>query len=259
MIESRAATEFLPRPPLDGETETHALAYARLPGAPDTGPGIVFCGGFRSDMTGTKAVALEMAARERGRACLRFDYYAHGRSSGAFSRGSIGRWLDDTLAALDTLTEGPQILVGSSMGGWLATLAALARPQRCAGLVLIAPALDFTEALMWAQMTPEQRARLEREGVLTEPSHYADQPYEYHLHLIREGRRHLLLDQSMALPCPVRILQGMQDPDVPWQHALRTIEAFAGGDTRLTLLKDGDHRLSRPQDIALLLETVWSL
>lgn len=234
----------------------HQLAYAQIPG---DGPGLLFCGGYRSDMTGTKAVALEAAARRKGRAATRFDYFAHGQSSGAFKDGSIGRWLDDTLAVLDQLTPGPQIIIGSSMGGWLATLAALARPDRCAGLVLIAPALDFTEKLMWAQMTPVQRSTLEREGVLYEPSQYSEAPYEYHFKLIQEGRNHLILDRPIALDCPVRILQGMQDADVPWQHAVRTIEAFSGSDARLTLIKDGDHRLSRPEDIALLLDAVWGI
>lgn len=243
-------TQILRRP--DG----HQVAYAQILGE---GPGLLFCGGYRSDMTGTKALALEAAARARGRAATRFDYFAHGQSSGAFKDGSIGRWLDDTLSVLDHLTTGPQIIIGSSMGGWLATLAALARPERCAGLVLIAPALDFTETLMWAQMTPMQRATLEREGVLYEPSQYADAPYEYHFKLIQEGRNHLILDRPIALTCPVRILQGMQDPDVPWQHAVRTIEAFTGGDARLTLIKDGDHRLSRPEDLALLLDAVWGI
>lgn len=252
MTDMPSLPAFLNRP--DGQR----LAYAHLPGS-DTAPGLLFCGGFRSDMTGTKALALEAAARARGRPCTRFDYFAHGQSSGDFSQGSIGRWLADTLAVLDQVASGPQILIGSSMGGWLATLAALARPERCAGLVLIAPALDFTEALMWAQMTQQQRAVLERDGVLREPSQYSDQPYEYHHHLIVEGRQHLLLDQPIPLACPVRILQGMNDPDVPWQHAVRTIQAFSGGDVRLTLLKDGDHRLSRPEDITLLIETVFSL
>ncbi len=244
------APTYLTRP--DG----HNVAYAQVKG---NGPGLLFCGGFRSDMTGTKALALEAAAQKQGRAATRFDYFAHGQSSGDFKDGTIGRWLADTLAVLDELTTGPQIIIGSSMGGWLATLAALARPARCAGLVLIAPALDFTEALMWAEMTSEQRAILQRDGVLREPSQYSDQPYEYHYRLIEEGRDHLILDRPIDLACPVRILQGMRDPDVPWQHALKTIEAFKGGDARLTLLKDGDHRLSRQEDIALLLETVWSL
>jgi pimeloyl-ACP methyl ester carboxylesterase len=160
---------------------------------------------------------------------------------------------------LDYVCQGPQILVGSSMGGWLATLAALARPDKVAGLVLIAPALDFTEDLMWAQMSAAQRAALLRDGVLREPSEYSDQPYEYTLKLIEDGRRHCILKPGIALNRPVRILQGMADPDVPWRHAVRTIEAFQGNDTRLTLIKDGDHRLSRPQDLDLLIETVWSL
>ena len=145
------------------------------------------------------------------------------------------------------------------MGGWLATLAALARPEKVAGLVLIAPALDFTEDLMWASMSEDQRATLLRDGVLREPSQYSDQPYEYTLKLITEGREHCVLKAGIALEKPVRILQGMRDPDVPWQHAVKTVEAFRGGDTRLTLLRDGDHRLSRAQDIELLVETVWQL
>jgi len=244
---------FLTRP--DGAR----LAYAHLPAAPGNAlPGLLFCGGFRSDMTGTKAVALEAAAAQTGRACTRFDYFAHGASDGAFAEGTIGRWCDDTLAVLHEVTKGPQILIGSSMGGWLATLAARAAPGRVAGLVLIAPALDFTEALMWARMDAAQRATLQREGVLREASAYSDQPYEYHYRLIEEGRRHLLLDQPIGLGCPVRILQGMQDPDVPWQHALRCVEAF-GDDCQLTLIKDGDHRLSRPQDIDLLLRVTAAL
>jgi len=232
------------------------IAYADSPGA---APGILFCGGFRSDMTGTKALALEAAAKDRGHGFVRFDYMGHGQSDGAFLDGSIGRWRDDTLMVLDRVCTGPQVIVGSSMGGWLATLAALARRDRIAGLVLVAPALDFTENLMWAQMTPAQRAILQRDGVLREPSQYSDAPYEYSLNLIEDGRRHCILKAGIAVTAPVRILQGMQDPDVPWHHAVKTIEAFTGADTRLTLLKDGDHRLSRPQDIALLVETVWEL
>lgn len=243
-------TQFLARP--DGQRVAYAAQAGRA-------PGILFCGGFKSDMTGTKAMALEAEAAARGQAMTRFDYFGHGQSSGAFRDGTIGRWLDDTLSVLCTVCQGPQIVVGSSMGGWLATLAALAEPARVAGLVLIAPALDFTEDLTWRLLTPEQRAVLERDGFLSEPSQYSDQPYEYTYKLIEEGRRHLILDRPIRLDCPVRILQGMNDPDVPWQHAVRTIEAFAGADTRLTLIKDGDHRLSRPQDLALLAETVRQL
>ncbi|MFC3675683.1 alpha/beta hydrolase family protein [Ferrovibrio xuzhouensis] len=234
------------------------IAYAATP-PQNSMPGILFCGGFRSDMTGTKALALEAMAVARGCGFVRFDYTGHGQSDGAFLDGSIGRWKDDTLAVLDAVCQGPTVIVGSSMGGWLATLAALARPDRTAGLVLIAPALDFTEDLMWAQMTPDQRAILTRDGVLREPSEYSDEPYEYSLTLIDEGRRHCILAGGVAVAAPVRILQGMNDPDVPWPHAVKTVEAFTGPDTRLTLIKDGDHRLSRPQDLTLLTDTVWSL
>lgn len=242
--------QYLTRP--DGSR----LAYCATPGKT---PGILFCGGFRSDMAGSKALALEAAAKARGQACVRFDYFGHGQSDGPFIEGSIGRWKDDTLAVLKAVCGGPQILVGSSMGGWLATLAALALPEKVAGLVLVAPALDFTEDLMWAQMSEAQRKVLLRDGVLREPSDYSDQPYEYTLKLITEGREHCILRAGISLDRPVRILQGMRDPDVPWQHAVKTIEAFQGDDSRLTLLRDGDHRLSRPQDLDLLVETVWSL
>ncbi|WP_374467662.1 alpha/beta hydrolase [Ferrovibrio sp.] len=248
-------TQFLIRP--DGTRIAYCASPARTAGRQ---PGVLFCGGFRSDMTGSKALALEAAARQRGAGFVRFDYFGHGQSDGNFLDGSIGRWKDDTLVVLrEVCGDGPQILVGSSMGGWLATLAALALPEKVAGLVLIAPALDFTEDLMWAGMSEAQRATLLRDGILREPSQYSDQPYEYTLKLITEGRDHCILNAGIAFDKPVRILQGMQDPDVPYQHAVKTIEAFRGNDTRLTLLKDGDHRLSRPQDIDLLIETVWSL
>lgn len=235
------------------------IAYAATAAQTSATPGILFCGGFKSDMTGTKALALEAMAVARGCGFVRFDYMGHGQSDGAFLDGSIGRWKDDTLLVLDQVFQGPTVIVGSSMGGWLATLAALARPDRVAGLVLIAPALDFTEDLTWAQMSPEQRAILARDGVLREPSEYSDEPYEYSLKLIEDGRRHCILKAGVAVAAPVRILQGMNDPDVPWRHAVKTVEAFKGDDTRLTLIKDGDHRLSRPQDLVLLTETVWSL
>ena len=251
--------QFLTRP--DGSR----LAYCATPAAADQAgkPGILFCGGFKSDMTGSKAVALEAAAKARGTGFVRFDYAGHGQSDGAFLDGSIGRWKEDTLAILrevcPKVSEGPQIVVGSSMGGWLATLAALAQPDRVAGLVLIAPALDFTEDLMWAQMDEQQRKILLRDGILREPSQYSDQPYEYTLKLITEGRDHMILKAGISFDKPVRILQGMEDPDVPYSHAVKTAAAFQGHDTRLTLLRDGDHRLSRPQDIDLLIDTVWSL
>lgn len=246
--------QFLGRP--DGTRLAYCATPARIPQK----PGLLFCGGFRSDMTGTKAVALEQAALQHGLGYVRFDYFGHGQSDGDFLDGTIGRWKEDTLAMLrEVCAPGPQILVGSSMGGWLATLAALALPDRTAGLVLVAPALDFTEDLMWAEMTEAQRAVLLRDGVLREPSQYSDQPYEYTLKLITEGRDHMILKPGIVYDKPVRILQGMMDPDVPYQHAVKTAAAFQGGDTQLTLLRDGDHRLSRPQDIELLVSTVLSL
>ncbi|MEK9968149.1 MAG: alpha/beta hydrolase [Ferrovibrio sp.] len=246
--------QFLSRP--DGTR----LAYCATPAREADRPGILFCGGFRSDMTGTKAIALEAAARQHGLGYVRFDYFGHGQSDGNFLDGTIGRWKEDTLAMLREICgPAPQIVVGSSMGGWLATLAAMAMPDRTAGLVLIAPALDFTEDLMWAGMTEAQRTVLLRDGILREPSQYSDQPYEYTLKLITEGREHMILKPGIVYDRPVRILQGMMDPDVPYQHAVKTVAAFQGNDTRLTLLRDGDHRLSRPEDIALLIETVLGL
>ena len=231
------------------------LAWARLPGRQ---PGVVFLPGFRSDMGGTKALALRQACAARGRAMLRFDYSGHGESAGRFEDGTIGAWTADAIAVLDALTEGPQVLVGSSMGGWIALLLARARPERVAGLVLIAPAPDFTQALMWPAFTEEQRATLLREGVLHLPSEYGD-PTPVTRALIEEGRNHLLLDTPTPITCPVRILQGMEDPDVPWRHAMRLVEALESRDVRLHLLKDGDHRLSRPEDLTLLTETLDSL
>lgn len=231
------------------------LAYTRLPGR---GPGAVFLPGFRSDMNGGKALHLRDALAARGRAFLRFDYSGHGASAGRFDDGTIGAWTDDAIAAFDALTEGPQILVGSSMGGWLALLLALRRPERVAALLLLAPAPDFTEALMWPAFTPDQRAALERDGVIHLPSQYGD-PTPVTRALIEDGRRHLLLNEPIPLRCPVRILQGMEDPDVPWRHALRLVDTLETPDVRLHLIKDGDHRLSRPSDLTLLVESFDSL
>lgn len=245
--------QYLSRP--DGTR----LAYCATPAKITGKPGILFCGGFKSDMNGTKAVALEAMAQREGLSFVRFDYFGHGQSDGAFLDGTIGRWKEDTLAVLRDLCSGPQLIVGSSMGGWLATLAALALPDRTAGLVLIAPALDFTEDLMWAGMSEQERKVLLRDGVLREPSEYSDQPYEYSLKLITEGRDHMILKPGITYDKPVRILQGMEDPDVPYAHAVRTAAAFQGADTRLTLIRDGDHRLSRSQDLELLYQTVLGL
>jgi len=232
-----------------------SIAYHRTPGKP---PGIVFLGGFMSEMTGTKATWLEGFARARGHGFLRFDYTGHGASSGAFADGTIGAWRDDALAALDRLTEGPQVLVGSSMGGWIALLVAHARPSRVAGLVTIAAAPDFTEDLIWARLGDAQRSALARDGWFEAPSAYGP-PYRITRALIEDGRDHLLLRGAIAIAAPVRLLHGMQDPDVPWHTSLRAAERLASRDVRLTLIKDGDHRLSRDQDLALLGRTVAEL
>jgi pimeloyl-ACP methyl ester carboxylesterase len=232
-----------------------ALAWARQEG---DGPAVVFLPGFASDMRGGKATALAAACAAAGRAMVRFDYSGHGGSGGAFTDGTIGIWLADALAVIDRLTAGPLVLAGSSMGGWIALLAALARPGRVAGLVGIAAAPDFTETLMWDAMAPPERAALLRDGFLDIPSRYGP-PTRVTRALIDEGRRHLLLGAPIPLTCPVRLLHGQRDPDVPWETALRLADRLGGGDVRVTLLKDGDHRLSRPADLALLCRTVLAL
>ncbi len=222
-------------------------------------PGVMFCGGFMSDMDGTKALALEAGCREEGRAFVRFDYFGHGRSSGDFADGTIGRWADDAVAVLDRVTEGPMVIVGSSMGGWIMLLAALARPARVVGLVGVAPAPDFTEDLMWSQFDDTVKETLLRDGLYREPSQYSDEPYAITLRLIEEGRNHLLLRHAIALTCPVRILHGMRDPDVPWRHSLRLVEALQSEDVVASFIKNGDHRLSEPGDIDRLAGTVEDL
>jgi pimeloyl-ACP methyl ester carboxylesterase len=231
------------------------LAWAKLDGRQPT---VVFLPGFLSDMSGTKATELAAFCAGRGQAMLRFDYSGHGASDGRFEDGTIGRWTADAVAVIDRLTEGRLVLVGSSMGGWIALLTALARPERVAGLLGIAAAPDFTEVLMWDAMTFEERATLMRDGVLRAPSQYGD-PTPITRTLIEEGRNHLLLNGPIALGCPVRLLHGQRDPDVPWEMSLRLAEQIAGEDVQVVLVKDGDHRLSRPQDLALLSRTLASL
>ncbi len=286
-----------------------------------SGPGLVWLGGYKSDMKGTKAQALADWASEHGRACLRFDYSGHGESGGAFTDGTIGRWLAESLAVFDAFCNGPQILVGSSMGGWIALLLICALQRRpppspppqageesstkptrlarqessnippppageessmnppplagegnsmnppplagegrvgasAAGVVLIAPAVDFTEELMWKRFTPEIKSELETKGFWTRPSEYSPDPYIVTKQLIEEGRRHLLLGGMIETGCPVRILQGVEDPDVPWQHAKALVARLASDDVVLTLIKDGDHRLSRPEDIERMIRAV---
>ncbi len=231
------------------------LAWTLLDGA---SPTVVFLPGFRSDMTGDKATALATFCAALGQAMLRFDYSGHGASDGAFEDGTIGIWAADALTAIDRLTNGPLILVGSSMGGWLALLTALRRPERIAAVVGIAAAPDFTEKLMWESMTFEERDRLMRDGALRVPSQYGE-PTPITRALIEDGRAHLLLDKPIPLDCKVTLLHGQADPDVPWEIALRTAEQLTSSDVEILLIKDGDHRLSRPRDLALLRRTVAAL
>ena len=231
------------------------LAWIRAAGR---GPTVVFLPGYRSNMTGEKASMLADFCAARGQALLRFDYSGHGASGGAFEDGTIGIWAADALAVIDAQSEGRLVLVGSSMGGWIALLTALARPERVAGLVGIAAAPDFTEALMWNALAPAERATLLRDGVLLAPSQYGE-PYVITRALIEDGRRHLLLHAPIAIDCPIRLLHGQRDPDVPWETALRIAERVVSEDVRVILVKDGDHRLSRQQDLALLRETIASL
>ncbi|MBX6374400.1 MAG: alpha/beta hydrolase [Acetobacteraceae bacterium] len=233
------------------------LAYRRLRGR---GPGVVFLGGFRSDMTGQKAEALAAFCEARGQAYLRLDYSGHGASGGRFEDGTIGIWADDAALLIERLTEGPQILIGSSMGGWIALLLAKRWPERVAGLIGIAAAPDFTADLPERRMTPEQRATLMREGIVHLPSAYGD-PTPITRALIEDGNRHRLVLNAGPIPlaAPVRLLHGQQDPDVDWRLSLRTAEAIASPDVQIILVKDGDHRLSRPQDLTLLTRTLDAL
>jgi pimeloyl-ACP methyl ester carboxylesterase len=226
-------------------------------------PGLIWLGGFNSDMKGTKALALDAWAAEHGRACVRFDYSGHGESGGAFVDGTIGRWLEESVAVFERFCRGPQVVIGSSMGGWIALLLAReiarreASPANLAGLVLISPAPDFTEQLMWNQFTPEIQREIQTKGIWMRPSPYGDgAPYPITRALIEEGRHHLLLGSAIEVGCPVRILQGAQDPDVPWQHAFALAHRLPIDDVVLTMIQDGDHRLSRPQDIARIIAAV---
>jgi pimeloyl-ACP methyl ester carboxylesterase len=259
------------------ETDAKAPAFIDV-GAPDAirriavrtreggQPGLFWLGGFKSDMQGTKAVALDAWAVEHKRACVRFDYSGHGESGGDFVDGTIGLWLEESVAVFEQFCAGPQVLIGSSMGGWMALLLARELARRgesksqssrasLKGLVLIAPAPDFTEELMWKGFSPEIRHQIETTGVWLRPSEYGD-PYPITRNLIEEGRKHLLLGGSIEVGCPVHILQGAQDPDVPWKHAFALTHRLPAEDVVLTMIQDGDHRLSRPQDIARILGAV---
>lgn len=232
-----------------------------------TAPGLIWLGGFKSDMKGTKAVALDEHAAKSGRACIRFDYSGHGESSEKFEDGTISAWLEDALAVFKNRAKGPQIVVGSSMGGWMALLLAralasdpsLSQNAKLGGLVLIAPAPDFTEELMWKNFPEEVKDEIETKGQWERPSVYGDDPYPITKRLIEDGRKHLIMGKPIQVNCPVRILQGVLDPDVPWQHAMKLVSCLAQDDVTITLVKDGDHRLSRPEDIERLLKTVDEL
>jgi pimeloyl-ACP methyl ester carboxylesterase len=238
---------------------------AREGKSPGSGPGVFWLGGFKSDMKGNKAQALDRWAEQQGRACVRFDYSGHGESGGDFTDGTIGGWLQDSLAVYARIAQGPQVVVGSSMGGWLALLMARELRKRqekkepaapIAGMVLIAPAVDFTEELMWKPFSAAIKREIEEKGVWMRPSEYSEGPYPITKRLIEDGRKHLLLGGLIEAGCPVHILQGVQDPDVPWRHAVDLLSRFARDDVVLTLIKDGDHRLSRPEDLERLIAAV---
>lgn len=228
------------------------IAFRKTPGA---SPGVVFLGGFKSDMDGTKAMHLETWAQRTGRAFLRFDYSGHGQSSEEFTDGTIGDWAEDAIAVIKALTDGPQVLVGSSMGGWISLLAARAMPERVAGLVTIAAAPDFTEDSMWAGFDDAQRDGLLAHGQIALPSEYGE-PYIITRALIEEGRNQLVLRDPLSLPFPVRFLQGTADADVDMSVALRLLEHAEGPDMRLTLVDGADHRFSDAECLAMIEEAV---
>lgn len=232
-----------------------ALAWRRVAGRVPT---VVWMGGFRSDMAGTKAEVLAQWALETGHGYVRFDYFGHGESEGDFAQGTITRWREDALAVLDDLAPGPVIPVGSSMGGWIACLAAMVRPQQVQGLVLVAPAPDFTEKLMGPEIDAAARQALDETGVWMRPSDYGD-PYPITRALLEDGDRWSIVPGPVPITAPVRILQGGADPDVPWRHALELAQAINSPDVVFHLIKDGDHRLSRPQDLARLIAAVEEL
>jgi len=250
IADAEAAPDTLALP--QGTTIAYRLTQGRA-------PGVVFLGGFKSDMTGSKAVRLEAFARARGQAFLRFDYQGHGASSGRFEEGTIGTWMLDAITVLDVLTTGPQVLVGSSMGGWIMLLVARERPERIAGLLGIASAPDFTQDLIWDQLSPGDRQRLLDQGRLAQPSDYGEEPTIITRSLIEEGRNHLLLQSPLRLACPVRLLHGTADNDVPFDRSLMLLDAIDHDDVELTLVKHGDHRLSDERGLALIEATLARL
>ncbi len=248
---------------LVGEGENkRAIAVRHTQGV---SPGLVWLGGYRSDMAGTKAEALDEWARENGRSCCRHDYSGHGESGGEFKDGTISCWLEESLAVFDQFcTTGSHVLVGSSMGGWVALrmaqeLAKRTESHRLKALLLLAPAPDFTHELMKPELSDEQIAQLKEKGYMEEPSEYSDEPNIFTRALFDDGEQNRVMTGMIETGCPVHILQGMQDPDVPYEHALKLVNFLPNEEVSMTLIKDGDHRLSRDEDIALLLRTVETL
>jgi alpha-beta hydrolase superfamily lysophospholipase len=239
------------------------IAYLQQPGRGDGRPGVVWLQGFKSEMTSIKASHLAQWTAARGLALTRFDYSGHGQSDGRFEDGTLGQWLKEARAVFDQVTQGPQVLVGSSMGGFVTLLLARAlspdAQRRMAGIVLIAPAWDMISELMLKRLTDEAKAAIARDGVWLRPSRYEDGPYPITRRLIDEGLGHVIKGTRLVTGCPVRILHGMEDPDVPWQHSMQLVEELGSRDVRLTLIKDGEHRLSRPQDLDLLTATIGEL
>jgi len=231
------------------------IAYKQSDGM---GPTVIWCGGLKSDMEGGKATHLHDWAIEEGRSYIRFDYFGHGVSSGAFRDGTISRWAADVVRVIDELSKGDVVLIGSSMGGWSSLLAAMKRPERVKGLLLIAPAPDFTQKLTWAEWTDEQRKALERDGIVYVPSDY-DEPYEYSRELMEDGKRNQILDAPIKFDGPVRILQGAADPVVPWEYSRQILEVITSEDVDYTLVKNGDHSLSSPSDLDRLVRTAKEL
>ncbi len=232
------------------------IAYHKTEGSK---PGVMFLGGFMSDMDGGKALALEAHCKKVGRAFIRFDYQGHGKSSGDFENGTIGLWTMDALAVLDHLTEGPQLLVGSSMGGWTALLCAKARPGRVKCLVGIAAAPDFTTRMWNEELSEAQRQTILREGLVKVPTEYGPEPYILTQALFDDGYQNRVLNAPLHLDIPIRLIQGMSDKDVPWQTALNITRALTSSDVDIILVPDGDHRLSEPQDLARLTRVVDEL
>jgi len=248
------AIKFLDAPGFAG-SESEKLAYKQVEGQ---APTLIWCGGLKSDMEGNKALFLHSWAIRTGQAYIRFDYFGHGQSTGRFRDGTISRWSRDIVQIIDGCVKGDVILVGSSMGGWSSLLAARARPERVKGLVLINPAPDFTEKLIWANWPEEARRAVVEDGIYYEPSNY-DDPCEYSRELINDGRTHQLLDASICFNGPVRVLQGLSDTIVPWDYAYRVVDALTSTDVTMTLIKGGDHSLSRPEDLTRLRNTVTDI